>query len=192
MRETIRRVLREKLLKEQFGWSSLDEAVPVPEGQVKKYILHSTTVDPRVLYNEGIKPMGVEDSKEWKGNYPPVIFAMNGICTIWAQGLTKGAVVIDTTLIPNHKWWYDPYFYNEKNDCEGKIAIITNERIPAEAIKGILCNRDLGNLRFGGRRNMNDNETQQYLDEVMRENAEEWSNDCEAKMDDIYRKEGLI
>jgi len=39
---------------------------------------------------------------------------------------------------------------------------------------------------------MNDNEAQQYLDEVMRENAEEWSNDCEAKMNDIFKKEGLI
>ena len=185
MRELIRKILRE-----QFGWSSLDDAVPVPDGQVKKYILHSTTVDPRVIYNEGIKPMGVEDSKEWKGNYPPVIFAMNGYCTIWAQGLTKGAVVIDTTLIPNHKWWYDPYFYNENQDCYGKIAIITNERIPANAIKGILCDRDLGYLLRNSK--MSDNEAQQYLDKVMRENAEEWSNDCKDKMNDIFNKEGLI
>jgi len=39
---------------------------------------------------------------------------------------------------------------------------------------------------------MSDNEAQQYLDKVMRENAEEWSNDCKDKMNDIFNKEGLI
>ena len=105
---------------------------------------------------------------------------MNGYHTIWAQPSTKGAVVIDTTQLPNHKWWYDPGLYNENNK-EGKIAIITNERIPAEAIKGILCIKDLGTIFR--KNNMTDDEAQKFLDKVMIENVEDWSNDCIAKMD---------
>ena len=101
MRELIRKILRER-----WDWDNLDEAVPVPEGELKKYIIHSTNVDPRVIYNEGINPVCASDSKEWsKLKYPCVVFAMNGYHTIWSQPLTKGAVVIDTKHLPNHKWW---------------------------------------------------------------------------------------
>ncbi len=176
MRELIRKIIRE-----QWDWNNLNDAVPVPDGEVKRYIIHSTDTDPRVVYNEGINPKCAADSREWgKLKYPCVVFAMNGYHTIWAQPSTKGAVVIDTTQLPNHKWWYDPGLYNE-NNREGKIAIITNERIPAEAIKGILCTTDLGAIFR--KNNMTDDEAQQFLDEVMIENVEEWSNDCMAKMD---------
>ena len=181
--------LIKKILRERWDWDSLDEAVPVPKGDLKRYIIHSTNVDPRIIYNEGINPVCASDSKEWKNyKYPCVVFAMNGYNEIWAQGQTKGAVVIDTSLLPNHNWWYDPAFYNEKG-WSGKIAIITDKKIPAEAIKGILCVRDLGDMRYKFHINTTDEEAQQYLDEVMIKNAEDWSNDCEAKMDYIYNKE---
>lgn len=181
--------LIKKILRERWDWDSLDEAVPVPNGELKRYIIHSTNVDPRIIYNEGINPVCASDSKEWKNyKYPCVVFAMNGYNEIWAQGQTKGAVVIDTSLLPNYNWWYDPAFYNEKG-WNGKISIITNKKIPADAIIGILCNRDLGGMRYKFNINTTDEEAQQYLDEVMIENAEDWSNDCEAKMDYLYNKE---
>lgn len=181
--------LIKKILRERWDWDNLDEAVPVPKGDLKRYIIHSTNVDPRIIYNEGINPVCASESKEWKNyKYPCVVFAMNGYHNIWAQGKTKGAVVIDTSLLPNHNWWYDPAFYNEKG-WSGKISIITDEKIPADAIKGILCLRDLGDMRYKFHINTTDEEAQQFLDEVMIENYEDWSNDCEAKMDYIYNKE---
>ena len=184
MKDLIRKILRER-----WDWDSLDEAVPVPDGELKRYIIHSTNVDPRVIYNEGINPVCASDSKEWsKLKYPCVVFAMNGYNEIWGQPLTKGAVVIDTSRLSNHNWWYDPAFYNEKG-WSGKIAIMTDEKIPADAIKGILCNRDLGDMRYKFNINTTDEEAQQYLDEVMIENVEDWSNDCEAKMDYLYNKQ---
>lgn len=182
MRELIRKILRE-----HSNWTSLDDAVPLTQGELKRYIIHSTNTDPRVIYNEGINPACAADSKVWgKLKYPCVIFAMNGYNTIWSQGSTKGAVVIDTTQLPNHKWWYDPAFYREDHEY-GKIAIITNEKIPSEAIKGILCVSDLRTILINGK-NMTDDEAQQFLDEVMIENAEEWSNDCMVKTDYVFKK----
>ncbi len=60
MRELIRKIIRE-----QWDWNNLNDAVPVPDGEVKRYIIHSTDTDPRVVYNEGINPKCAADSKEW-------------------------------------------------------------------------------------------------------------------------------
>lgn len=179
--------LIKKILKERWNWESLDEAITVPEGELKKYLIHSTNVDPRIIYNEGINPNCASDSKEWKNyKYPCVVFAMNGYHNIWGQAKTKGAVVIDTSRLSN-KWWYDPGLYIE-NHKDGKLAIVTDEKIPAEAIIGILCISDLSGMMRKFYNNGTDEEAQQYLDEVMIKNTEDWSNDCEAKMDYLYNK----
>ena len=92
-------------------WTSMDELTPVPKDEIKKYILHSTGVDPRILYDEGIEPKCSRDSKLWKNyEYPCTIHAMNSYLEIWGS-MIEGAVVIDTTRIPNHKWWFDPKVY---------------------------------------------------------------------------------
>jgi hypothetical protein len=107
---------------------------------------------------------------------------MNGYHEIWSQRDTEGVVVIDTTLLKN-KWWYDPALYNEKQHDYTKIAIVTDEKIPADAIIGVLCVRDLFDMKNEFRRTKSDESTQKYLDAVMKENSEKWSYDCDAKFE---------
>jgi hypothetical protein len=174
-------------------WTSMDELTPVPKDEIKKYILHSTGVDPRILYDEGIDPKCSRDSELWnKYEYPCTIHAMNSYFEFWGF-VIKGAVVIDTTRIPNHKWWFDPKFHNSRNENtpEGRMAIVTDERIPAEAIIGILCPRDLQDMTQFFKENLSDELTEQYLDEVMEKNSTDWSNDCQAKTEDFRIKHNL-
>jgi len=182
MRELIRKVLRES----DWKWSNFDNSIPVPDGELKRYIIHSTSIDPFIIYNKGIKPFCSSQSSQWNNfKYPCSVFAMNGYSEIWGQRDTKGAVVIDTTLLPNYQWWYDPGLYNEKNHEYTKIAIVTDESIPADAIVGILCKRDLSKMRREYRRTKSDEKTQEYLDKIMKENSVDWSYNCEDK----YRSE---
>ena len=172
-------------------WTSMDELTPVPKDEIKKYILHSTGVDPRILYDEGIDPKCSRDSELWnKYEYPCTIHAMNSYFEFWGS-MIKGTVVIDTTRIPNHRWWFDPKFHNSRNENtpQGRMAIVTDERIPAEAIKGILCPRDLQDMRQFFKENPSDELTEQYLDEVMEKNSTDWSNDCDAKLEDYKNKQ---
>lgn len=186
MKNKIRQILRER-----WDWDSLEDAVPVPYEEVKRYVIHSTNVDPRIIYNNGIDPVCASESKTWKDlKYPCVVFAVNAYHTIWSLGETKGAVVIDTSLIPDNEWWYDPSLYNER-DRNGKISIVTDKRIPADAVIGILCLDDLKEMVRRFKNNTSDEEAQQYLDDVIRVNNEEWSNDCVAKSDSTSdNKEG--
>jgi hypothetical protein len=172
-------------------WTSMDELTPVPKDEIKKYILHSTGVDPRIIYDEGIDPKCSRDSELWKNyEYPCTIHAMNTYFEFWGS-MIKGAVVIDTTRIPNHRWWFDPKFHNSRNENtpQGRMAIVTDERIPAEAIIGILCPRDLQDMTQFFKENPSDELTQQYLDEVMEKNSTDWSNDCDAKLEDYKNKQ---
>jgi hypothetical protein len=174
-------------------WTSMDELTPVPKDEIKKYILHSTGVDPRILFNEGMDLKCSQDSELWsRYEYPCTIHAMNTYQDFWGF-VIKGAVVIDTTRIPNHKWWFDPKFHNSRNENtpEGRMAIVTDERIPAEAIIGILCMRDLQDMMRFFKENPSDELTQQYLDEVMEKNSTDWSNDCQAKTEDFRIKHNL-
>lgn len=181
--------LIKKILEEEWDWDNLEEAIPVSNKDLKRYVIHSTNVDPRELYNNGINPVCASESKTWKNlKYPCVVFAVNAYHTAWVLGETKGAVVIDTSLIPDNKWWYDPSLYNER-DRNGKIAIITDTKIPANAVIGILCLNDLKEMVRRFQNNTSDEEVQQYLDDVMRVNNEEWSNDCIDKSDSTSNKE---
>jgi hypothetical protein len=170
-----------EILESNWKWSSFDEAVPVPDGVLKKYIIHTTNIDPLIVYNEGIKPFCSSKSTQWSNyKYPCSVFAVNGYYEIWAQFNTKGAVVIDTTLLQNTKWWYDPGLYSENGEL-GKLAIVTNESIPPNAIVGILCTRDLINMRGEYHKTKSDKLTQQYLDKIMKENSLVWSYNCKDK-----------
>jgi hypothetical protein len=115
---------------------------------------------------------------------------MNTYFEFWGS-MIKGTVVIDTTRIPNHRWWFDPKFHNSRNENtpQGRMAIVTDERIPAEAIIGILCPRDLQDMTQFFKENPSDELTQQYLDEVMEKNSTDWSNDCDAKLEDYKNKQ---
>lgn len=180
MRELIKRILREEA---NWKWDSFDDAIPLPDGELKKYILHSTTIDPLLIYNNGIEPHCASKSSQWTNyRYPCSVFAMNGYHEIWSQKDTEGVVVIDTTLLKN-KWWYDPSLYNKKAHDYTKIAIVTDEKIPADAIIGVLCVRDLFDMKNEFRRTKSDESTQKYLDAVMKENSEKWSYDCDAKFE---------
>ena len=185
MRELIRKVLREAA---DWDWNSFDDLTPLPDGELKRYIIHSTSIDPFIIYNKGIKPFCSSESPQWSNfKYPCSVFAMNGYYEIWGQGNTKGAAVIDTTLLPNNKWWYDPGLYNEKNHEDTKIAIVTDKGIPADAIVGVLCVTDLAKMRNEYLRTKSDEKTIEYLHKIMRENAVDWSYDCEGKFDYEYR-----
>jgi hypothetical protein len=134
---------------------------------LKKYVIHSTMVDPKVILEEGVKPFSSKESKTYKNNplynYPSLIYATNSYKSIWFTKYTKGSVIIDTSMISN-LWWYDPHFYNEKIS-NGKYFILTNEKIPSSGIVGILHRDDLINIWEIGkvftRKGFSDNE---YLD----------------------------
>lgn len=178
MKNKIRQILREEINKILYeiseDWNSLDDVIKVDKKDLKKYIIHSTTVDPKILYNEGIEPRCAKDSKEWFSyNYPCVVFAINNYREVWWSEETLGGVVIDTSKLSN-EWWYDPILY----DTRFKGAILTNERIPAEAIVGVLCEKDIMDLIDYSGQHKNDEDVVEYIKELMRINSEEWSNNC--------------
>lgn len=117
----------------------------VEDKELKKYIIHSTIVEPKILLEFGIQPKSSKESKLYKNNpfyeYPNLIYSTNSYKTLWFTKLTKGVVIIDTSKISNI-WWYDPIFYNEKLS-NGKYFILTNEKIPSSGIVGSIYRDDL-------------------------------------------------